>query len=1116
MDMNCNVCGRQNRPTAKYCKWCGKPIVAQGRNEAQPGFDTLIGKNDIACQLRDCLSSAVAIKTRGASRGVRQRAQLCFAITGVAGVGKSYLADVIANEFTKAGIITSGTKKVVKSADYEEFIKNLNDNIKPIKDNVLIIEEAQKLCPNERADNVTLLDKVLQRCTDWSSDPDKPIVIFVGDEDFIRYLNNNPTSRSVIKYVLNINVPSIKDIAEVCMAQLRQYNYQTNEETRLKVERVLMATKRRAPSQFNNFHEATAIAYAVDSNPAFTSASIVSPNMIEGEEFIPKTLEQVFAEFDKYVGIEEIKQVVKETAIAVEELSKKGESPCKAIKSHYCFVGNPGTGKTTMARLFAEALGALGALPQGHLVEVDPQKLKSKYINESGENVRKYIKQAMGGVLFIDEAYGLWAGDDDKEGKQAIDTLLKDCEDLRGQFVCIIAGYPLDMDRFYKANAGLERRFDKRVNFRDYRGDELTQIFKNMATSGKEPVVLGEDLQSQIGAYFDKVYLTRTNKFGNAGTVRNILSDARDRMKERVRRQLASGEITADQKDVMIMDDVEPQQQKTVDDILASLDDLIGMDSVKEQIREIAQSVEVERRMMEMGIGEATVENVHIVLTGNPGTGKTTVAKRMGEVFKAIGIIPTDKVIVKKAEDIFDSFANSAGRNMTAAVDDAMGGILFLDEAYALLPKTAPGEVSKSGTEAINALMTCMSERVGQFITIVAGYKTEIEEFIRNANPGFERRFTYRIHIPDYSNDALFKIFMQQVAKKGMTMTDDAQALLKLKIDEMVTAKDEKFGNAGTMVNLFGEVYRKHSKSLTREDLTDRNRLTTITKVAIPYDPPHKLNIEEIMSKLDHLVGLESVKNAVRGLADTIQAAQMRSTDSGNKEKFVPNHYLFLGNPGTGKTTVARLMGDIFYSLGLLPSNKLIELSAKDLKAGFVGQSGPKTHDAIMRGMGGVVFIDEAYSINQGDGNVGFGEEVVAELLQMMVNYRGKFVLIAAGYPREMAEWLNTNAGLPDRFPHENYITFEDYTADELCQIALNIIKAKNLIITEAAKLVMANHFNRLVANKSGVFGNARNAGNYVDSVIIKQGRRLREEMNLPGFDRERLYILEPEDMKVD
>jgi len=293
----------------------------------------------------------------------------------------------------------------------------------------------------------------------------------------------------------------------------------------------------------------------------------------------------------------------------------------------------------------------MGALPSGHLVEVDRGKLVSQYVGETPKIVRKAVNDAMGGVLFIDEAYSLWSGENDKEGQQAVDTLLKDCEDHRGKFVCLLAGYPVEMQRFMGSNPGMARRFNQTIEFRDYTGPELTQIFRNMAAA--VPVTLAEDADQQIGAYFDKVYATRGNRFGNAGTVRNLLDDALGRMRARIDAARTAGTYTPAMDGVLTMADINSDDAKrSVDDILASLDDLVGMEDVKKQIETIAKRVRLNQRRIESGRGRATVDNIHIVITGNPGTGKTTIARLVAKYLKAIGALGGGQLVEVTRADL--------------------------------------------------------------------------------------------------------------------------------------------------------------------------------------------------------------------------------------------------------------------------------------------------------------------------------------------------------------------------------------------------------------------------------------------------------------------------------
>ena len=502
---------------------------------------------------------------------------------------------------------------------------------------------------------------------------------------------------------------------------------------------------------------------------------------------------------------------------------------------------------------------------------------------------------------------------------------------------------------------------------------------------------------------------------------------------------------------------------------------------------------------------------VHIVLTGNPGTGKTTIACKLGEVFKAIGLLPTDKVVEKERKHLISTYQNETAKLVDKACDEAMGGILFIDEAYGLMPISAGGSKDQTGVEAVEALMTRMVKDAGKFVVICAGYRAEMEEFVNNANPGFRRRFSNFLHIEDYSADQLICIYRSLIRKKGNTLTPDAEEMLIKLVDEMVTSKDENFGNAGEMVKLFEKTKARRANRLAQlhaggQTLT-REMYLTIEAEDIPYDPPKMIDEEECMAELNQLIGLSGVKREVKEIADYIKVERAKAEAMGKKFQGVVDHYLFVGNPGTGKTTVARIMGNIFYSLGVLPSNRLLEVTRKDLVEGYVGQTATKTARVVKRAVGGVFFIDEAYSL-MGDN---FGQEATNTILPMLLDYKGKMVCIAAGYPREIRQWIDTNSGLESRFT--KVIHFEDYNPDELAQIFRMKVKKDKLTLTPEAENAMHVYFTDLYNRRERNFANAREVNNYFDRVKKNQSSRLRHEMERPDFDPASYSILLPEDM---
>ena len=1158
--MNCPICNKPNRPTARFCKWCGKPMAAaaqqqgaattqqqgatatqqqgatatqqQGATAAQQagatqasaplsaaiGFDMLIGKDEVKRSLIDVVSKAKSMSARCKRFNLNQRMNLSFVITGDSGTGKLTVAKALTSELFKAQLTSSPEPKIITPVDYKDFIKNIDKQESALGNSVIVVQDAHKLVSDGVSKKVEEIDSLLKYVRMWREDPTKPIVVLLGLEFLKNFFEKNPATAADLDYFYHLPTLTTDNQLDIATYILyTKYRLQLSLDASEKLRRIFVNDKRNpSDDQRPQGHNAAARAYAIDLKVCQQNmpSSLVGPEFVEGKEFVPKTYDEVMAEFDKFVGIDEVKKAVSDIARFVEEQRlTKGSNAKIKLDNHFQFLGNPGTGKTTMARLFAEALNALGILSSGQLIEASRKDLVSNFVGDTPKVVNKKFDEAMGGVLFIDEAYSLMTSENDKAGQEAVNEIITCSENLRGKVVVILAGYTKEMGEFMQSNSGLASRFDKIVNFPDYTGEQLADIFRSMVKHSEDGYTLSDDAEEHINTFFDRMYQSRVRNFGNAREVRTAFNNAVKAHTARISEERAAGTLQPGTEKIITWADIDGDESKkvqSVDDVLASLDDIIGMDSVKDQLMAIAKKVRNDRRRAELGLSKASLTNLHIAITGNPGTGKTMVAKRLGQVLKAMGVLTKGHVVERERKSLLDSYANSAAINMDKAVDEAIGGILFIDEAYNLIPAETPGTKDKDGTAAVEALMTRMSNDAGKFVTVIAGYKTEIDEFIANANPGLARRFTHRIHIPDYSANDLIAIYKQQVKKAGFHLTPDADTLLEKKVEEMVTSKTKNFGNAGTIIKLFSETMERQSNRLPY-DATEE-QLMTIEAADIPYSAPKKIDIKECMKELDQLIGLASVKEAVHELADTLEVERMRAQATGERAQINLDHYLFVGNPGTGKTTVARIMGNIFYSLGLLPSNKVVEVTSKDLIAPFVGQTAPKTEQQIDRALGGIFFIDEAYSLN--DGSNGFGKDAMPVLLTKLLDYKNRMVSIAAGYPREMRQWINTNSGLESRYTRT--IQFEDYTGEELAQIFRLKVKGKGLKLTPDADAEMVKYFNTLVYNKGANFANAREANNFFDRVKLNQGRRLRRVSPLPGFNRDDLFVFVADDMIVD
>ena len=245
--------------------------------------------------------------------------------------------------------------------------------------------------------------------------------------------------------------------------------------------------------------------------------------------------------------------------------------------------------------------------------------------------------------------------------------------------------------------------------------------------------------------------------------------------------------------------------------------------------------------------------------------------------------------------------------------------------------------------------------------------------------------------------------------------------------------------------------------------------------------------LEEINKELDNVVGLDMVKDYIKSLQSHI-LIQERRKQQGMKTSDVSKHMIFTGNPGTGKTTIARLISRYMKAIGALSQGQLVEVTRADLVGRYVGHTAPLTMQVIKSALGGVLFIDEAYSLYRGKDD-SFGLEAIDTLVKAMEDYRDDLIVILAGYSKEMSTFLESNSGLKSRFP--NVINFPDYTGEELMKIALIIAKSKGYKIDDSLKEPLQEYFTKVQANNSKESGNGRLARNVVEDAILRQSERL-------------------------
>ena len=534
----------------------------------------------------------------------------------------------------------------------------------------------------------------------------------------------------------------------------------------------------------------------------------------------------------------------------------------------------------------------------------------------------------------------------------------------------------------------------------------------------------------------------------------------------------------------------------SLEDARKELDALIGLTSVKKEINELTTYLKFLSLREQKGFDEASSKfNLNMVFTGNPGTGKTTVARMLGKIYRAMGLLTKDIVHEVGRVDLVAEFIGQTAPKTRAAIEQARGGILFIDEAYAL---TDRGDDNKDfGKEVIEVLIKEMSDGAGDIAFVFAGYPKEMRKFLES-NPGLSSRIGNIIHFPDYTPDELMQIADYHSHKRGVQLHPDAIQFIYMQIVEQYRNRDEKFGNARLMNAVIDEgkqnmalriMQHEQPEQLSNEDLSTITLLDVQPIFGIMAGgnvefPVDEALLQDAMEQLRQLTGLESVKREIEELVKLVRYYKEIGKDI---RRSFSLHTVFTGNPGTGKTTVARILIKIYKALGILEKGQLVETDRKGLVAGFVGQTAIQTDALIQTAMGGGLFIDEAYALT--DGQDSYGKEAVETLLKRMEDHRGEFVVIVAGYTEEMHRFLESNPGLKSRF--DKFIHFGDYTADELFTIAEGLFHKEDLVLEAAAAEHLKGYIEQLVKGRNKYFGNARTIRKIVVDTVHHQHLRM-------------------------
>ncbi|WP_299531497.1 right-handed parallel beta-helix repeat-containing protein [uncultured Streptomyces sp.] len=542
---------------------------------------------------------------------------------------------------------------------------------------------------------------------------------------------------------------------------------------------------------------------------------------------------------------------------------------------------------------------------------------------------------------------------------------------------------------------------------------------------------------------------------------------------------------------------------------LLALDALIGLQNVKQQVRTLVNLNQLAQRRAQLGMSAPPMSR-HLVFAGPPGTGKTTVARLYGTILAELGVLRSGHLVEVSRADLVAQVVGGTAIKTTETFNRALGGVLFVDEAYTLT-SDGRGSGADFGREAVDTLLKLMEDHRDDVVVVAAGYSEEMDSFL-GSNPGLASRFSRTVEFENYSVPELVAIMESMCVQHQYALSDDTRKALAVHFERM--PRDASFGNGRAARQVFEEMIDRQAQRLSEQPEVGEEDLALL----LPQDVGGEAAFPEAgaeagttqgdaLSRLNDMVGLAAVKRDVTDMVNLLSTARRREA-AGLPVPRISHHLVFTGPPGTGKTTVARLYGELLVSLGVLPRGQLVEVSRAELVGRYVGHTAQLTREVFEKAIGGVLFVDEAYTLtphNAGSGG-DFGREAVDTLLKLMEDHRDRVVVIVAGYTREMEGFLASNPGLSSRFSRR--VEFADYSSDELVTIVRQHAAEGGYECGPGTGSLLREHFDALPRDRS--FGNARLARQVLEGMITRQAGRL-SSMAAPGLDDLRLLL--PEDV---
>ncbi|MEW2354811.1 AAA family ATPase [Spirillospora sp. NPDC029432] len=797
---------------------------------------------------------------------------------------------------------------------------------------------------------------------------------------------------------------------------------------------------------------------------------------------------------DLLVGQPELSRAMREAVAA----RLAGERPARLLVA-----GSEGTGKGTAAEVLEHVLRERGLIREA--LWISDQVFATLGVSDAVLWLQARVRDCVEGrmLLVVDDLEKL-AGYE-RCGPAALEELRRLMARSPGLDVVALCR-PGGDRRLFDANPALVRAFEV-TRTREFGEDDHAELF-HRAVSARGARVSREVARTA------GLLITRTPPLHNLRGARLVEHLAGQSVAAAARRRAAEEAGPGEDADTVPEVTAADLPHRVITgraaeaDPLAELAAMAGIEPVKREVDALVAEAKAARLRREAGMAVAARPR-HLVFTGNTGTGKSKVAQILGRVYADLGVLSNGHLFEVDRADLLGDYSSESAVKVRRAVERALGGVLLVRDAHAF----ASAEAAR-GREIVDVLLGAVQAHPDDLVVVLTGPEAELNGLLK-AHPDLAAYFPRTVRFPDLTEDELVEVFRIKAADTGFAL---AEGVLD-RVAALVRAapRGRGFGNARVMHGLLDRAVAMQGRRVLADGVVDETEsLDEILLADVPdtLAPGRDAVPGDPLADVARLIGLEEIKREIGALVAEARAEQMRR-DAGVPLAFPARHMVFMGNPGTAKTTIARLVAAVYAQLGLLSSGHLVEVTRGDLVAEFIGQTAHKVRAAVDRALGGVLFIDEAYALSGagGDGR-DFGHEAVAELLKLMEEHRSDLVVIVAGYDAEMERFLRFNPGLESRFPKA--LRFPDYTDDELATIFESMAAEAGFAMADG---VLAALRRRLAAERRGAsFGNARLVRNVLEEAISRQAQRITgaEDARPGAVDPAEVRTLRPEDVPAE